>query len=111
MAPDDDGHAGPDGRFPDHVVAAVVRHMNEDHAADTAVIVRAFSALPQVDAAEVTGVDATGLACAAQVGDTVHDIRVPFAAPVTERLGLREEITRLYHDARAMLEPPTGETA
>lgn len=108
--PADGDRARPDGRFPDHVVTAVVRHMNEDHAADTAVIVRAFGGLPHVDAAEVTDVDATGLACAAQVGDTVHDIRVTFAAPVTERLGLREEITRLYHDARAMLEPPTGET-
>lgn len=110
MSPDE-GHARPDGRFPDHVVTAVVRHMNADHAADTAVIVRAFGGLPQVDAAEVTDVDTTGLVCAARVGDTVHDIRVPFAVPVTERLRLREEITRLYHDARATLAPPTGETA
>lgn len=106
----DDNLAGPDGRFPDHVVTAVVRHMNEDHAADTAVIVRAFGGLRQVDTAEVIDVDIAGLTCAAWVADTVHTIRVSFAAPVTQRLRLREEITRLYHDARATLEPPAGET-
>ncbi|MFO7779896.1 MAG: DUF2470 domain-containing protein [Nitriliruptoraceae bacterium] len=101
----------PDGRFPDHVVAAVVQHMNDDHADDTAVIVRAFGGLPRVDVAEVTDVDTTGLTVAAQVGEETRTIRVAFAQPVTARLGLREEVTRLYHAACAELggSTPTGQ--
>lgn len=110
MIPEADS-ARPDGRFPDHVVAAVVGHMNDDHADDTAVIVRAFGGLPRVDAAEVTGVDTTGLEVAARIGQETRAVRVPFASPVTDRLGLREEITRLYHAACAELERADQATA
>lgn len=103
--PHEADRARPDGRFPDHVVDAVVGHMNDDHADDTAVIVRAFGGLPRVDAAEVTGVDTTGLEVMARIDRQTRAVRVPFAGPVTDRLGLREEITRLYHAARAELEP------
>ncbi|MFP4311706.1 MAG: DUF2470 domain-containing protein [Nitriliruptoraceae bacterium] len=94
---------GPDGRFPEYVVEAVVQHMNDDHAEDTALIARAFSGLPQVDAAEVTDVDATGMEVAVQVAGQSRPARIAFAAPVTDRSGLREEITRLYHAAREEL--------
>ncbi len=110
--PLDHDQAQPDGRFPDHVVAAVVRHMNDDHADDTAVIVRAFGGLLRVDTAEVTDVDTTGLTIAAQRGEETRTVRVAFAEPVTDRLGLREEVTRLYHAACAELgeSTPTGQT-
>lgn len=98
--PDD---ASPDGRFPEHVVRAVVEHMNEDHAADTAIIARAFGGPSQVDTAEVRDVDTEGLDIAVQVGGATETIRVRFAAPVTQRLALREEVTRLYHAAVAKL--------
>ena len=91
--------AGPDGRFPEYVVEAVVQHMNDDHAEDTAVIARAFGGLPRVDAAEVTDVDATGLEATVQVDGGARTVRIAFAAPVTDRAALREEITRLYHAA------------
>ena len=97
-----------DGRFPDHVVRAVVEHMNEDHAEDTATIVRAFGGRSKAEAAEVLDVDSDGLDVAVKVGETTETVRVRFGAPVTGRLGLREEITRLYHAAVAELEgsPP-----
>lgn len=103
--PADHDQAQPDGRFGDHVVAAVVQHMRDDHADDTAIIVRAFGGLPRVDAAEVTDVDATGLTVAAQAGEETRTVRVPFAQPATTRVGLREEVTRLYHAACDALEP------
>ena len=97
--------AGPDGRFPEEVVDAVVAHMNDDHADDTVVIVRAFGGLATVDAAEVTDVDATGLEVAARVDGGSRTVRIAFAAPVTDRAGLREEVTLLYHAACDELGP------
>jgi len=101
-AQSDRAHA--DGRFPDHVVRAVVEHLNEDHAEDAVTIVRAFGGQIRAEAAEVLDVDADGLDVAVKVGDTTETVRVRFAAPVTERQGLREGITRLYHAAVDALE-------
>ena len=46
--------------FDDEVVAAVLRHMNEDHAEDSVLICRAFGGRPDATSATMTGLDATG---------------------------------------------------
>ena len=48
--------------FAPEVVAAIARHMNEDHSADSVLICRALGGQPGTTAATMTGLDAAGIA-------------------------------------------------
>lgn len=87
--------------------AAVLAHMNDDHPADSLLIVRAFGRDDAVSAA-MTGFDSEGgdwVATDAGGRDAV--IRVPWpAGAISERREVRREIVALYDEACARL----GET-
>lgn len=90
--------------FDDEVVAAVLRHMNEDHAEDSVLICRAFGGRPDATSATMTGLDATG-------GEFRVDgpeggpatVRVAWSRRITERPQIREEVARLHHEAAELL--------
>jgi len=86
--------------FPPDVVAAILRHMNDDHAADSLAIVRAHGGPPDAVAARMTGLDATGGDFAATLpggGEAV--VRIPWSRTLTERAEVRAEVVRLYQEA------------
>lgn len=100
-----------DNPFGEDVVAAVAKHMNDDHADDAVLIVRAFGGRPDATVATTTGLDGDGIEfrVSAPGGEPVS-VRVPWSGPLTERAQIRAEVTRMYHDARAVLgEAPLGE--
>jgi len=96
--------------FSPEVVAAVCRHMNDDHADSCLLICRAHGQ-PDATSAVMTGLDGDGIDFLALVDGHEVPVRVPFAAPVRERAQVRSEIVRLHRDAAAALgvEPTTDE--
>ncbi len=101
----------PAGLFTPDVIAAVTRHMNDDHADDNVVICRALGGVPDATAATMTGLDDTGIIfdVTTPAGTTVATIA--WAAPVTERPQIRAEVAAMYHRACAELgiAPTVGE--
>ena len=95
--------------FGPEVIAAITRHMNHDHAADTLVICRGVGGQPQATDARMTGFDGTGADFTATVNGTPVAIRIDWSGPLTERARVRPEIVRLYDESRAALGlPPRG---
>lgn len=85
--------------FSPETVAAVLAHMNDDHAEDSLVIVRAF-ALRGATAAAMAGLDADGGVWTATVDGAPVEVRVPWpAGPISERAEIRREVVALYEQA------------
>lgn len=86
--------------FTPDVVAAILRHMNDDHAGDSLLIVRAHGGPPEAVAARMTGLDATGGDFAAMLpGGAEVPVRIPWSETLTERGQVRAEVVRLYREA------------
>lgn len=95
--------------FDESTITAVLRHMNDDHAADNLLIARAFA--PEADplVATMTGLDGAGGDWVAELADGRSlAFRVPWpGGAITERPQVRREIVALYDEAcrRLGLEP------
>jgi len=92
--------------FAADVIAAVLRHMNDDHTDDNLLIARAFSAPPtdDVDGAVMTGFDGVAGVWEVSRGGAASELRVPWpGGPITERREVRREIVALYDDACSRL--------
>ncbi|WP_127499842.1 DUF2470 domain-containing protein [Actinoplanes solisilvae] len=89
--------------FPPEVVNQIARHMNDDHADDNVLIVRALGGIPTATAARVSGLDADAMEFKAVVDGIEVPVRVPFSERLTERRQVRAEAVRMYHDACAAL--------
>ena len=95
--------------FAADVIAAITRHMNHDHAADTLVICRGVGGRPAATDARMDGFDADGADFTAIVDDVPVPVRISWSRPVGERAQVRPEIVRLYDESRAALGmPPRG---
>lgn len=88
--------------FEPDVVAAVVDHMNDDHAADSLLIVRAF-AEPGATDARMTGVDSESGEWAVVIAGREQTVRIPWLEPVADRPALRTAVVGLYRAACARL--------
>ena len=85
--------------FDESVVAAVVRHMNEDHADDTLLIVRALGGLDGAASARMMTWDADGGDYLAVVDDVETSVRIPWSHRLTERAEVRAEVVAMYERA------------
>lgn len=97
--------------FAPEIVAAVVHHMNTDHADDNMLIARAFGDAGESTRAEMRGFDVEGGDWSVTLADGhVESLRVPWpGGPISERPEVRREIVALYDAACARLgvEPRT----
>ena len=82
-------------------VAAIVGHLDEDHADDTLLLARTLGGVPDAVRAWAVGVDVDGLDLAAEVDGREVPVRLAFANRVTERAQVRHEVTALYARATA----------
>ena len=89
--------------FPPEVVDQIARHMNDDHAADNVLIVRALGGIPTASAARMSGMDADAHEFAAVVDGIEVPVRVPFAERLTERAQVRTETVRMYRESCDLL--------
>ena len=92
--------------FDDAVLAAVLRHMNGDHADDNLLIARSFADADALDggaiaSASMTGFDGEAGRWVATLADgTTVTVDVPWpGGPITERPEVRREIVALYDEA------------
>ena len=96
-------------RFDDTVLAAVLAHMNGDHADDNLLIARAFGPEPNAIAATMVAFDGDGGDWRARSasGEEIV-VRVPWVGgPIDERPQVRREIVALYDEScrRLGIEP------
>lgn len=90
----------PTDPFAPEVVAAVVAHMVEDHAADTLRIARSQGGVPEATAARLRGIDPAGLAIEARLADgSVTEVRVPWGTVPADRAAIRLELVRMVEEA------------
>ena len=92
-----------DAVFSDDIVAAVLHHMNDDHAADNLLIARAFGTR-DADAAHMVHLDGLAGHWVYRAGDSPElPLRVEWSQPISERAEIRREIVVLYDRACATL--------
>lgn len=89
------------GPFTPDAVAAIVRHMNDDHADDTLVICRHQGGEPAASAATVTDLGPAGLDLVALVDGEERPVHVDWTETPSDRPGIRHEIVRLFEEASA----------
>lgn len=87
--------------FTDEVIAAVKKHMNEDHAEHSLAIVRTLGRQPAAIGARVSDVDPAGAVFTADLPDGPLEVRVPWSRPITERRNFREEFVDMYERSLA----------
>jgi putative heme iron utilization protein len=85
------------------VVDQIARHMNDDHADDNVLIVRALGGQPEATAARMSGIDSDAMEFEATVHDIAVPVRVPFSERLTECRQVRAEAVRMYREACATL--------
>lgn len=93
--------------FPPDVVAAICRHMNDDHAQDSLLICRTLGGRPQATHAEAVDVDSAGMRFRVTSDGEPEELTVAFATPAAERAQVRVAVVELYERACAAagLEP------
>ena len=98
----------PPSPFSPEVVAAVARHMNDDHADDNVVICQGLGREPGTTVATMTGMGPDGIEFAATVDGAEVPVVVPWAEPVTERAQVRLEVVRMHREASEALGLPVA---
>ncbi|GAA2592289.1 DUF2470 domain-containing protein [Actinomadura fulvescens] len=89
--------------FTADVVAQIMRHMNEDHAGDSRMIVQALGGRPDAESALMSGMDAEGIDFVAVVGGAEVPVRIAWSERLTERIQVRREVVRMSDEARGIL--------
>ena len=96
--------------FDPSIVAAVLHHMNDDHADDNLLIARAFGDRGAVTArmVDVDGLAGHGVYSVAATSESTTAaaetaLRVEWSGPISERAEIRREIVMLYDRACAAL--------
>lgn len=84
------------------IVAAVLKHMNEDHPDDNLLIARAFGD-SRADSAVMIGLDGDAGMWSYTLAGKVRELSVPWSHQISERPEIRREVVVLYDAACAKL--------
>lgn len=101
MQPEPAPRPAGDDPFSAATVAAIIRHMDADHAEDSLTICRHFGALPDASSARLVALDPSGATFEATVAGRTEAVHLPWAGAVHERRQVREEIVAMLDRARA----------
>lgn len=85
--------------FAPHLINAVIRHLNEDHAMDCLVVAHVHGGRPEALSAHVLDLDAEGADFVIATDEELEVVRIPFARVLVERADLQEEFARLVRTA------------
>ena len=88
--------------FSSDVVAAVLRHMNDDHTDDSLLISRAFGSV-DAGSATMTNLDEHGATFTYLLDAEQHTVVVPWTTTIAERAEIRREVVVMYERACAAL--------
>ncbi|NEA30881.1 DUF2470 domain-containing protein [Streptomyces sp. SID13031] len=86
--------------FDPEIVLAVLRHMNEDHAHDSLLIVRTLGGQPTATSVVLTSIGPDGATFKAMLptGDSI-DVILAWSSTIRERPQFRGEFARWYQEA------------
>ena len=93
--------AQPDPVAPD--AAAILEHMNADHADALPVYCRAFAGVSNVSGALMTSIDRLGFEMSVQTPEGTRTVRVAFPAPIASKADARSALVALLRDGRSKL--------
>jgi len=93
--------AAPDPIAPD--AAAILEHMNQDHADALPAYCKAFSSLGEVLGAEMTQIDRLGFELSASTAAGSETVRIGFREPIASKTDARTALVGLLKEARAKL--------
>ncbi len=92
--------------FSPDVVAAICRHMNDDHPDDALLICRTLGGQPDAARVRTVGVDGQALHLQAEVAGRPVPVCVAFATPVQEWAEVRQAVVELQARACAQMGIP-----
>ncbi|GAA4233090.1 hypothetical protein GCM10022254_34720 [Actinomadura meridiana] len=95
--------------FTPDVVAAIARHMNDDHPADSLLIVRLLGGVPDATSTKMTGVNADRATFTAEVKSGTVQVHLPWSHRLTERTQVRAEVVRMHTEATRLRDLPPEE--
>jgi putative heme iron utilization protein len=98
------GRALPDPIAPD--AAAILEHMNQDHADALPLYCRAFSRVADVQNATMTSIDRLGFEMSVVTGAGTRTVRLAFPEPIASKADARRALVGLLKVARAQLGGP-----
>jgi heme oxygenase (biliverdin-IX-beta and delta-forming) len=93
--------ARPDPIAPE--AAAILEHMNQDHADALPLYCRAFTELQGVSHVTMTGIDRLGFEMSVTTPSGTQTVRLPFSAPIADKTDARKSLVALLREARARL--------
>lgn len=85
--------------FPADVVAAVCRHMDDDHRDDALLICRTLGGQPAATQVRTVGVDTEAMDFVVTVDGRPTPVRVPFGRPISQRPEIRTAVVELARRA------------
>ena len=85
--------------------AAIVAHMNADHAEALVTYCRHYAGVP-ADSATMTAVDRLGFRVRARCGDALHGVRINFPSEVRSSTEVRTVLVAMLRDARTSSREP-----
>lgn len=83
--------------------AAILEHMNQDHADALPLYCRAFSRATDTESASMTSIDRYGFEMSALTPAGMRPIRVAFPAPIASKVDARQALVALLKEARRKL--------
>jgi heme iron utilization protein len=93
--------AAPDPVAPD--AAAILEHMNQDHADALPAYCRAFAGVDEVTGATMTSIDRLGFEMSVQAPGGTKTVRLAFHEPIANKNDARKALVGLLKEARAKL--------
>lgn len=88
----------------DKLLAAIARHLNQDHLEDMLACAKASASLDWAEQARVDALDAAGITLeVSDGGDTVQSLRLDFPTPAQGVLSLRRILGALISESRSEL--------
>ncbi|MGQ0680125.1 MAG: DUF2470 domain-containing protein [Actinomycetota bacterium] len=90
--------------FGEQVVAAVMSHMNQDHASDSLVICKGLGGAVHADRAQMSGMDPGGIEFTVwSATQALSIVRIPWNTTPVARSEIRTEVVQMYQKASANL--------
>jgi len=92
-----------DPPLPAEAVAAILGHMNGDHADDCLRMCQGLGGRPDATAATMTGVAVDAAVFEVAVPEGTTEVRLPWSTPIAERGQVRAEVVRMHDESCELL--------
>jgi len=88
-----------DAKLPPEQIAAMIAHMNDDHADSVLGYVHRFGALPAATSARLVGLETTHMLIEATIDGSAESVRIPFDHPLRDAADARDTLIAMARPA------------